>query len=147
MLFFQISRNWSGEKIVIPSCSTGPQAVSWRQQFTEASRWCRSDSYLQPLFYSVCVCVCVCVSAVSSQILEVTDPLDSHHLLAELCRGGELIQRLSDHQPRLRSAARDSPGGRLASSYSIFAMLPPRYAAPEHRAPPRRPPGHLRTPD
>ncbi|XP_056286895.1 R3H domain-containing protein 1 isoform X3 [Pseudoliparis swirei] len=85
--------------------------------------------------------------AVSSQILEVTDPLDSHHLLAELCRGGELIQRLSDHQPRLRSAARDSPGGRLASSYSIFAMLPPRYAAPEHRAPPRRPPGHLRTPD
>ncbi|TNN66266.1 R3H domain-containing protein 1 [Liparis tanakae] len=78
--------------------------------------------------------------AVSSQILEVTDPLDSHHLLAELCRGGELIQRLSDHQPRLRSAARDSPGGRLASSYSIFAMLPPRYAAPSagpHRAGPR----------
>ncbi|XP_034408789.1 R3H domain-containing protein 1-like isoform X3 [Cyclopterus lumpus] len=84
--------------------------------------------------------------AVSSQILEVTDPLegigctDSHHLLAELCREGELIQRLSDHQPRLRSVARDSPGGRLASSYSIFAMLPPRYAAPStalHRGVPR----------
>ncbi|XP_068447119.1 R3H domain-containing protein 1-like isoform X2 [Clinocottus analis] len=83
--------------------------------------------------------------AVSSQILEVTDPpagigcTGSHHLL-ELCRGGELIQRLSDHQPRLRSAARDAPGGRLASSYSIFAVLPPRYAAPSaalHRGGPQ----------
>ncbi|KAM8903542.1 R3H domain-containing protein 1 isoform 4-T9 [Spinachia spinachia] len=74
--------------------------------------------------------------AVSSQILEVTDPpegigcTDSHHLLAQLCRGGGLIQRLSDHQPRLRGGARDPPGGRLAMSYSIFAMLPPRHAAP-----------------
>ncbi|KAI3365771.1 hypothetical protein L3Q82_000770 [Scortum barcoo] len=74
--------------------------------------------------------------AVSSHILEVTDPpegiscTDSHHLLAELCKGGELIQRLSDHQPRLRSTTRDAPGGDLASSYSIFAMLPSRYAAP-----------------
>ncbi|XP_071320042.1 R3H domain-containing protein 1 isoform X1 [Trachinotus anak] len=74
--------------------------------------------------------------AVSSQILEVTDPpegiscTDSHHLLAELCRGGELILRLSDHQPRLRNTTRDAPGGDLASSYSIFAMLPSRYAAP-----------------
>ncbi|XP_049426549.1 R3H domain-containing protein 1 isoform X6 [Epinephelus fuscoguttatus] len=74
--------------------------------------------------------------AVSSQILEVTDPpegiscTDSHHLLAELCRGGELIQRLSDHQPRLCNTIRDAPSGHLASSYSIFAMLPSRYAAP-----------------
>ncbi|XP_049918988.1 R3H domain-containing protein 1-like isoform X3 [Epinephelus moara] len=74
--------------------------------------------------------------AVSSQILEVTDPpegiscTDSHHLLAELCRGGELIQRLSDHQPRLCNTTRDAPSGHLASSYSIFAMLPSRYAAP-----------------
>ncbi|KAM9333948.1 R3H domain-containing protein 1 [Symphorus nematophorus] len=75
--------------------------------------------------------------AVSSQILEVTDPpegiscTDSHHLLAELCKGGELIQRLSDHQPRLlRNTTRDAPGGDLASSYSIFAMLPSRFAAP-----------------
>ncbi|XP_059184296.1 R3H domain-containing protein 1-like [Centropristis striata] len=69
--------------------------------------------------------------AVSSQILEATDPpeglgcTDSHLLLAELCKGGQLIQRLSDHQP-----SRAAPGGRLASSYSIFAMLPSRYAAP-----------------
>ncbi|KAL7369689.1 hypothetical protein ABVT39_005527 [Epinephelus coioides] len=74
--------------------------------------------------------------AVSSQILEVTDPpegiscTDSHHLLAELCRGGELIQRLSDHQPRLCNTTRDAPSGHLASSYSIFAMLHSRYAAP-----------------
>ncbi|XP_040887992.1 R3H domain-containing protein 1-like isoform X6 [Toxotes jaculatrix] len=74
--------------------------------------------------------------AVSSQILEVTDPpegiscTDSHHLLAELCKGGELILRLSDHQPRLCYTTRDTPGGDLASSYSIFAMLPSRYAAP-----------------
>ncbi|XP_056226780.1 R3H domain-containing protein 1 isoform X4 [Seriola aureovittata] len=74
--------------------------------------------------------------AVSSQILEVTDPpegiscTDSHHLLAELCKGGELILRLSDHQPRLRNATRDAPGRDLASSYSIFAMLPSRFAAP-----------------
>ncbi|XP_078021684.1 R3H domain-containing protein 1 isoform X9 [Epinephelus lanceolatus] len=74
--------------------------------------------------------------AVSSQILEVTDPpegiscTDSHHLLAELCRGGELIQRLSDHQPRLCNTTRDAPSGHLASSYSIFAVLHSRYAAP-----------------
>ncbi|XP_029300441.1 LOW QUALITY PROTEIN: R3H domain-containing protein 1 [Cottoperca gobio] len=74
--------------------------------------------------------------AVSSQILEVADPpegiscTDSHHLLAELCKGGQLIQRLSDHQPRLRNTTRDAPSGHLASSYSIFAMLPSRYAAP-----------------
>ncbi|XP_076579639.1 R3H domain-containing protein 1 isoform X3 [Chaetodon auriga] len=74
--------------------------------------------------------------AVSSQILEVTDPpegiscADSHHLLAELCKGGELIQRLSDHQPRLCSTTRDAPSGDLASSYSIFSMLPSRFAAP-----------------
>ncbi|XP_037617571.1 R3H domain-containing protein 1-like isoform X2 [Sebastes umbrosus] len=78
--------------------------------------------------------------AVSSQILEVTDPpegiscTDSHHLLAELCKGGELIQRLSDHQPRLRNTTRDAPGGHLASSYSIFAMLPSRYAVPPSAA-------------
>lgn len=76
----------------------------------------------------------------SSQILEVTDPpegiscTDSHHLLAELCKGGELIQRLSDHQPRLRNTTRDAPGGHLASSYSIFAMLPSRYAVPPSAA-------------
>ncbi|XP_040049710.2 R3H domain-containing protein 1 isoform X5 [Gasterosteus aculeatus] len=84
--------------------------------------------------------------AVSGHILEVTDPpegigcTDSHHLLAQLCRGGGLIQRLSDHQPRLRGAAGDSPGGRLALSYSIFAMLPPRHAAPSatlHHSAPR----------
>ncbi|KAK2856897.1 hypothetical protein Q5P01_005632 [Channa striata] len=74
--------------------------------------------------------------AVSSHILEVTDPpegfscTDSHHLLAELCKGGELIQRLSDHQPQLCNTTRDTPGGDLASSFSIFAMLPSRYAAP-----------------
>ncbi|XP_035533494.1 R3H domain-containing protein 1 [Morone saxatilis] len=74
--------------------------------------------------------------AVSSQILEVTDPpegiscTDSHHLLAELCKGGELIRRLSDHQPRLCNTTRDAPSGDLASSYSIFAMLPSRFAAP-----------------
>ncbi|XP_030012199.1 R3H domain-containing protein 1 isoform X2 [Sphaeramia orbicularis] len=77
--------------------------------------------------------------AVSSQILEVTDPpegiscTDSHHLLAALCKGGELIQQLTDHQPWLRTTIRDSPRGELhtsdlASSYSIFAMLPSRYA-------------------
>ncbi|XP_051284351.1 R3H domain-containing protein 1 isoform X6 [Dicentrarchus labrax] len=74
--------------------------------------------------------------AVSSQILEVTDPpegiscTDSHHLLAELCKGGELIRRLSDHQPRLCNTTRDAPSGDLASSYSIFAMLPSRFAGP-----------------
>lgn len=74
----------------------------------------------------------VCVSAVSNQTREVTDPpegigcTDSHHLLAELCRGGELIQRLSDSRPRLG----DAPGADLASSYSIFAVLPSRLAAP-----------------
>ncbi|XP_041822170.1 R3H domain-containing protein 1 isoform X2 [Chelmon rostratus] len=84
--------------------------------------------------------------AVSSQILEVTDPpegiscTDSHHLLAELCKGGELIQRLSDHQPRLRNTTRDAPSGDLASSYSIFSMLPSRFAAPSaalHHSGPR----------
>ncbi|XP_026218260.1 R3H domain-containing protein 1-like isoform X2 [Anabas testudineus] len=74
--------------------------------------------------------------AVSSQILEVTDPpegiscTDSHHLLAGLCKGGELIQRLSDHQRRLCNTTRDAPSGDLASSYSVFAMLPCRLAAP-----------------
>ncbi|KAF3706260.1 R3H domain-containing protein 1 [Channa argus] len=74
--------------------------------------------------------------AVSNQILEVTDPpegfscTDSHHLLAELCKGGKLIQRLSDHQPQLCNTTRDAPGRDLASSFSIFAMLPSRYAAP-----------------
>lgn len=92
-----------------------------------------------------CSQCCLCVSAVSSQILEVTDPpegiscKDSHHLLAELCKRGELILRLSDHQPRLCNTTRDAPGGDLASSYSIFAMLPTRYAAPntalQHSAP------------
>ncbi|XP_026157044.1 R3H domain-containing protein 1 isoform X3 [Mastacembelus armatus] len=84
--------------------------------------------------------------AVSSQVREVTDPpegiscTDSHHLLAELCKGGELIQRLSDHQPRLCSTTRDAPGRDLASSYSVFAMLPSRYAAPSttlHHSGPR----------
>uniref|UniRef100_A0A7N8XVL3 R3H domain containing 1 n=1 Tax=Mastacembelus armatus TaxID=205130 RepID=A0A7N8XVL3_9TELE len=80
------------------------------------------------------------------QVREVTDPpegiscTDSHHLLAELCKGGELIQRLSDHQPRLCSTTRDAPGRDLASSYSVFAMLPSRYAAPSttlHHSGPR----------
>lgn len=73
----------------------------------------------------------------STHILEVTHPpegiscTDSHHLLAELCRGGELIQRLSDQQPRpCGGASRDAPGGDLAPSYSIFAMIPSRYAPP-----------------
>ncbi|XP_042368836.1 R3H domain-containing protein 1 isoform X3 [Plectropomus leopardus] len=92
--------------------------------------------------------------AVSSQILEVTDPpegiscTDSHHLLAELCKGGELIQRLSDHQPRLcNNTTRDAPSGHLASSYSIFAMLPSRYAAPStalHHHHHSRPPATLK---
>ncbi|XP_073318258.1 R3H domain-containing protein 1 isoform X2 [Pagrus major] len=84
--------------------------------------------------------------AVSSQILEVTDPpegiscTDSHHLLAELCKGGELIQRLSDHRPRLCNTTRDAPSRDLASSYSIFAMLPSRFSAPSttfHHSGPR----------
>ncbi|CAJ1087042.1 Hypothetical predicted protein [Xyrichtys novacula] len=75
--------------------------------------------------------------AVSSQSLEVTDPpqgigcTDSHPLLAELCKGGELIQRLSDHQPGLRNPTRDAPSGHLAPSYSIFAILPSRYNNPQ----------------
>ncbi|TKS66249.1 R3H domain-containing protein 1 [Collichthys lucidus] len=86
--------------------------------------------------------------AVSSQILEVTDPpegiscTDSHHLLAELCKGGKLIQRLSDHQPRLCNTTRDAPSRDLASSYSIFAMLPSRFAAPSaalHNSGPQAP--------
>ncbi|XP_045910706.1 R3H domain-containing protein 1 isoform X4 [Micropterus dolomieu] len=89
--------------------------------------------------------------AVSSQILEVTHPpegiscTDSHHLLAELCKGGELIQRLSDHQPRLCNTTRDAPSRDLASSYSIFAMLPSRYAAPGTTLHHSAPPGHLKT--
>nr|XP_020447894.1 R3H domain-containing protein 1-like isoform X3 [Monopterus albus] len=73
--------------------------------------------------------------AVSSQVVEVTYPLegisytDSHHLLAELCKGGKLIQRLSDHQSRLCGATIDVPSRDLASSYSVFAILPSRYAA------------------
>lgn len=91
---------------------------------------------------------CLCVSAVSSQILEVTDPpegiscTDSHHLLAELCKGGKLIQRLSDHQPGLCNTTRDAPSRDLASSYSIFAMLPSRFAAPSaalHNSGPQAP--------
>lgn len=76
------------------------------------------------------------VSAVSSQILGVTDPpegiscTDSHHLLAELCKGAELIQRLLDHQPQRRNTTRDTPSGDLASSDSIFSKLPSRFAAP-----------------
>ncbi|XP_019111066.1 R3H domain-containing protein 1 isoform X5 [Larimichthys crocea] len=86
--------------------------------------------------------------AVSSQILEVTDPpegiscTDSHHLLAELCKGGKLIQRLSDHQPGLCNTTRDAPSRDLASSYSIFAMLPSRFAAPSaalHNSGPQAP--------
>uniref|UniRef100_UPI0037E8D93B R3H domain-containing protein 1 isoform X2 n=1 Tax=Semicossyphus pulcher TaxID=241346 RepID=UPI0037E8D93B len=75
--------------------------------------------------------------AVSSQILEVTDPpqgiscTDSHPLLAELCKGGELIQRLSDHQPGPCNTTRDAPSGHLASPYSIFAILPSRYSSPQ----------------
>ncbi|XP_034533320.1 R3H domain-containing protein 1 isoform X2 [Notolabrus celidotus] len=75
--------------------------------------------------------------AVSSQSLEVTDPLlgigrtDSHPLLAELCKGGELIQRLSDHQPGRCDTTRDAPSGHLAPSYSIFAILPSRYNNPQ----------------
>ncbi|XP_028998315.1 R3H domain-containing protein 1 isoform X3 [Betta splendens] len=74
--------------------------------------------------------------AVSNQAREVTDPpegiscTDSHHLLAELRKGGQLIRRLSDSRPRLRSATSGAPGGARASSYSIFAMLPSRFAAP-----------------
>ncbi|XP_068165321.1 R3H domain-containing protein 1 isoform X2 [Antennarius striatus] len=74
--------------------------------------------------------------AVNSPILEVTDPpqgigcTDPQRLLAELCRGGELIQRLSDHQSRLCGASRDAPSGNLAMPYSILAMLPSRFAAP-----------------
>ncbi|KAM6958307.1 R3H domain-containing protein 1 isoform 6-T9 [Tautogolabrus adspersus] len=81
--------------------------------------------------------------AVSSQILEVTDPpqgiscTDSHPLLAELCKGGELIQRLSDHQPGLCNTARDAPSGHLAPSYSIFAILPSRYNNPHANFKPR----------
>nr|XP_046237917.1 R3H domain-containing protein 1 isoform X2 [Scatophagus argus] len=84
--------------------------------------------------------------AVSSQILEVTDPpegiscTDSHHFLADLCKGGELIQRLSDCRPRLCNTTRDAPGGNLASSYSILTMLPSRFAAPStalHRSGPQ----------
>ncbi|XP_034464130.1 R3H domain-containing protein 1 isoform X3 [Hippoglossus hippoglossus] len=81
--------------------------------------------------------------AVSTHILEVTDPpegiscTDSNHLLAELCEGGELIPRPSDH--RLRNTTRDAPGRDLASSHSVFAMLPSRYAVPStalhHRSP------------
>ncbi|XP_023136399.2 R3H domain-containing protein 1-like isoform X3 [Amphiprion ocellaris] len=79
--------------------------------------------------------------AVSSRMLEVTHPpegiscTDSHHLLAELCRGGESIQRLSDRRPRLCNATRDAPGGDLASSHSVFAMLPSGYTALRHSGP------------
>lgn len=79
---------------------------------------------------------CLSVSAVSSQTLEVTDPLegisctDSHHLLAELCKGSELIQRLSDHRSQLRSTSRDAPSGDPASSWSIFTIAVRR---PEQR--------------
>ncbi|XP_041637355.1 R3H domain-containing protein 1-like isoform X2 [Cheilinus undulatus] len=81
--------------------------------------------------------------AVSSQILEVTDPpqgiscTDSHPLLAEPCKGGKLIQRLSDHQPGLGNTAREAPSGHLAPSYSIFAILPTRYNNPQANFTPR----------
>ncbi|XP_030602833.1 R3H domain-containing protein 1 isoform X4 [Archocentrus centrarchus] len=74
--------------------------------------------------------------AVSSQIRDVTHPpegiscTDSHHLLAEMCKGGESIRRLSDQQPRLCNSTRGAPGGDLASSRPIFAMLPSRHTTP-----------------
>lgn len=74
-------------------------------------------------------------------MLEVTHPpegiscTDSHHLLAELCRGGPSIQRLSDRRPRLCDATRDAPGGDSASSLSVFAALPSRYAALRNAGP------------
>ncbi|XP_034096488.1 LOW QUALITY PROTEIN: R3H domain-containing protein 1-like [Gymnodraco acuticeps] len=74
--------------------------------------------------------------AVSSQILEVTDPpegiscTESHHLLANFCKGGQLIQR---------NTTRDA---HLASSYSIFAMLPSRYSAPSSTLHHRTSTGH-----
>ncbi|XP_047433027.1 R3H domain-containing protein 1 isoform X3 [Mugil cephalus] len=79
--------------------------------------------------------------AVSSQTLEVTHPpegigcADSNHLLAELCKRSELMQRLSDR--RLCGATRDAPGRDLATSYSVFTLLPSRYTG--HSGPP----GHL----
>lgn len=80
--------------------------------------------------------VCLCASAVSSQILDVTHPpegiscTDSHHLLAEMYKGGESIRRLSDQQPRLCNSTRGAPGRDLASSRPIFAMLPSRHTTP-----------------
>lgn len=80
-----------------------------------------------------------------THILEVTDPpegigcTDSTRLLAELCGGGELIPRLLDHQPRLCYTTRDAPGRDLASSHSLFAILPSRFTVPgtalHHRGP------------
>ncbi|CAI5637921.1 unnamed protein product [Oreochromis niloticus] len=74
--------------------------------------------------------------AVSSQILDVTHPpegiscTDSHHLLAEMYKGGESIRRLSDQQPRLCNSTRGAPGRDLASSRPIFATLPSRHTTP-----------------
>lgn len=96
---------------------------------SEASRWCRSEFSLGPRDSRLIRCLSV--SAVSSQILEVTDPpegiscTDSHHLLPQLRRGGASI-------PWLRSTTTD------ASSCSIFAAHP-------HPGPPLKTPSSYQT--
>ncbi|KAM3857065.1 R3H domain-containing protein 1-like [Diretmus argenteus] len=80
--------------------------------------------------------------AVSSCILEVTDLpegiscSDAHCLLAELCKGGAMIQWLSDGQPWLCNVTREEPHAvkrnpprDLASSYTILVMFPSKHAA------------------
>ncbi|XP_034033400.1 R3H domain-containing protein 1-like [Thalassophryne amazonica] len=70
--------------------------------------------------------------AVSSQTWEVTDQTegisatDSHHLLAQLCKGGEIIQRLSDRRPWSGNTSR---AGLNPSGDSVFSTLPSRFGA------------------
>ncbi|XP_036397188.1 R3H domain-containing protein 1-like isoform X1 [Megalops cyprinoides] len=82
---------------------------------------------------------------VSGRVLEVTDlpegisRTEADTLLGELCNGGAMIKWLPEHQPpRLTCGAGDGdantelpkpPPYDLASSYTILAMFPTKYAA------------------
>lgn len=94
------------------------------------------------IYWLSCSQHCLSVSAVSSQTLEVTDPLegisctDHHHLLAELCKGRiESIQQLSGHRSQLCDTRRDAPIGDPASLWFIFTIAVHHICCPEQHNP------------
>lgn len=130
---------------------------SWEQQFIESSQWLSPDFSLHPwqLFYLLARLLTALSVHFSSKQSDpgsdrssrrgstVQTPSPPLHLLAELCKGSELIRRLSDHQSQLCNTSRDAPSGDPASSWSIFTIVVHHIRCPEQHNPLLQLSGHI----